>query len=268
LTVAPDGSLHAVWLDGRHAEQKIADTAKHTGMQHKGQPPQEVYHGTLLPDGRMTETLIASDVCFCCKTATAVDAGGTVYAAWRHIFPGSIRDIAFAKSSDGGRHFSQLVRVSEDKWEIDGCPEDGPSIAVDRSGTVHIVWATVVAEGEPQKAIFYATSRDGKAFAPRARIPTTGNTTPGHPQLVVTPDGAAAIVFDEVVGGVRRVSLARKPRDGAFQSPEILSGTASASFPVMVRSGAADLLVAWTSRSAGPSPDLSQISLKRLAAGR
>ena len=268
LTVAPDGSLHAVWLDGRHAEQKIADTAKHTGMEHKGQPPQEVYHGTLLPDGRMTETLIASDVCFCCKTAAAVDARGTVYAAWRHIFPGSMRDIAFAKSSDGGRHFSPLVRVSEDKWEINGCPEDGPSIAVDQSGTVHIVWATVISEGEPQKAIFYSTSRDGKAFAPRARIPTTGNTTPGHPQLVLTTDGAAAIVFDEVVGGVRRVSLARKPRDGAFQSPEILSGAASASFPVIVRAGAADLLVAWTSRSTGPSPDPSQISLKRLAAGR
>jgi hypothetical protein len=128
------------------------------------------------------------------------------------------------------------------------------------------VWATVVTEGEPQKALFYATSRDGQAFSPRARIPTTGITTPGHPQLVLMPDGAAAIVFDEVVGGVRRVSLARKPRDGTFQSPEIVSGAESATYPVMVRSGTADLLVAWTSRAIGPSPDPSQIRVKRLYA--
>lgn len=264
LTVGPDGTLHAVWLDGRLAEQKIADMATHTGMEHKGQPPQEIYHGTLSPDGRMIETLIASDVCFCCKTAVAVDARGSVYAAWRHIFPGSIRDIAFAKSSDGGRHFSPLVRVSEDKWELNGCPEDGPSMAIDQSGTIHIAWATVVTGGEPQKAVFYAKSRDGKVFSPRVRVPTTGITTPGHPQLVLMPDGGAAIVFDEVVGGVRRVSLARIPRDGAFQPPEILSGAEAASYPVMVRSGAADLLVAWTSRSTGAPSDASQIRLKRV----
>jgi hypothetical protein len=266
LTLGPDGTLHAVWLDGRRAEQKIADTAKHTGMEHKGQPPQELYHGTLSPDGHMIETLIASDVCFCCKTAVAVDARGTVYAAWRHIFPGSLRDIAFAKSSDGGGHFSPLVRVSEDKWELNGCPEDGPSMAVDPSGTIHIVWATVLAEAEPLKAIFYATSRDGKVFSARLRVPTPGMTTPGHAQLVLMPDGGAAIVFDEIAGGVRRVSLARKPRDGAFQPAEILSGTESATYPVMVRSGAIYLLVAWTSRPTGPSSssDPSQIRVKRV----
>ena len=96
-------------------------------MAHKGQPPQDIYHSTIGPDGRITESMIATGVCFCCKTAVAVDARGAVYAAWRHIFPGSMRDIAFAKSIDGGKHFSPLVRVSEDKWELNGCPEDGPT---------------------------------------------------------------------------------------------------------------------------------------------
>jgi hypothetical protein len=81
------------------------------------------------------------------------------------------------------------------------------------------------------------------------------------------PDGAAAVVFDEVAGGVRRVSLARKPRDGTFQPAEILSGGESASYPVMVRSGATDLLVAWTSKPTGSSSDPSQIRVKRLTAG-
>ena len=141
---------------------------------------------TIAPDGRVSESLIATGVCFCCKTAVAVDSRGAVYAAWRHIFPGSMRDIAFAKSADG-RRFEPLVRISEDKWELNGCPEDGPSIAVDQSGVIHIVWATLISDGELQKALFYATSRDGKTFSPRARIPTSGVTNPGHPHLTLTP---------------------------------------------------------------------------------
>ena len=148
LTVEPGGRVHAVWLDGRDAERKI-EAAAHSGMAHKGQPPQDIYHGTITADGRVAESVIATGVCFCCKTAVAVDTRGAVYAAWRHIFPGSMRDIAFAKSTDGGRRFEPLVRVSEDKWELNGCPEDGPTLAVDQAGTIHIAWATVVNEGEP-----------------------------------------------------------------------------------------------------------------------
>lgn len=264
LTIGADGVMHAVWLDGRDAGKKIAETSKRTGTVPKGQPPQAIYHGTLSADGRVSESLVAADVCFCCKTAVAVDARGGVYAAWRHIFPGSIRDIAFATSSDGGRHFNPFVRVSEDKWELNGCPEDGPSIAVDQSGTIHIAWATVVNEGEPRKALFYATSRDGKTFSPRARIPAAFATTPGHPQLTLAPDGGAAIVWDETVNGVRRISFTRVSRTGMFRPPQILSGDESASYPVISRA-AGGLIVGWTSRTAmGQSSDPSVIKLKRV----
>ena len=129
-----------------------------------------------------------------------------------------MRDIAFAKSTDGGRRFDPLVRVSADKWELNGCPEDGPTLAVDQSGVIHIAWATVVNDGEPQKALFYATSRDGRTFSPRARLPVAAGATPGHPQLTLTPDGGAAIAWDEVVDGLRRVSFTRVSRSGVFQS--------------------------------------------------
>ena len=268
LTLGPDGAIHAVWLDGRNAARHIAESSKMTGMQHKGQPPQEIFYAKLGADGPVVETRIASDVCFCCKTAVAVDIRGNVYTAWRHIFPGSIRDIAFAKSTDGGRGFSPIVRVSNDNWELNGCPEDGPSLAVDQSGTIHIAWATVVNDGEPQKAVFYATSRDGKVFSPRKRVPTTGTTTPGHPQLLLTSDGSAVIVFDEVAGGQRRVSLVRLTGSGVFQPPQILSGDESAMHPVFVRSGNRNLLIAWASRpSTGGSSGLSQIRLKRVTVG-
>ena len=252
VTLGPKGFVHALWLDGREANEKIA-AMSHQGMPHKGQPPQEIYHGTLGADGRMIETRIAEDVCFCCKTAVAVDSRGGVYAAWRHVFPGSMRDIAFAKSNDGGRQFSPLVRVSQDNWQLNGCPEDGPSLAVDPSGTIHIAWATVVNEGEPIKALFYATSRDGKVFSPRARIRTAENITPGHPQLGLASNGGAVIVFDEAVGGNRRVSLARVSSKGEIQAPEVLSADETASHPVIAPTSAGSFVVAWTSRGSSPS---------------
>ena len=265
LAVSPNGEVHAVWLDGRDAERKIAEGIAHSGMPHKGQPPQDLYHGRVAPDGRVIETVIATGVCFCCKTAVAVDARGTVYAAWRHIFPGSIRDIAIARSSDGGRRFDSLVRVSEDKWELNGCPEDGPALALDQAGVIHIAWATVVNDGEPQKALFYATSTDGKTFSPRARLPVAVVATPGHPQLALASDGGAAIVWDEVVAGQRRVSFTRVSRSGAFAPAQILSGDESASNPVIVRVDKG-LLVAWTSRSSATksAADPSVIKMRRI----
>lgn len=268
LAAGSDGAAHAVWLDGRDAARKMAETAAHSGMAHKGQPPQDIYHATIGVDGRISERVIATGVCFCCKTAVAVDAGGAVYAAWRHIFPGSMRDIAFAKSTGGGRSFDPLVRVSEDKWELNGCPEDGPTLAVDQAGMIHIAWATVVNGGEPQKALFYATSRDGKTFSPRARMPVSAGSTPGHPQLALAPDGGAAIVWDEVVAGMRRVSFTRVSRAGVFASPQILSGDESASNPVIVRAQG-NVLVAWTSRSsaAKSASEPSLIRMRRISIG-
>ena len=263
LAAGANGVLHAVWLDGRQAGSKIAAMA-HKGTPHKGQPPQEVYHGVLTADGRMIETRIAEDVCFCCKTAVSVDQRGHVYAAWRHIFPGSMRDIAFAKSTDGGKSFSPLVRVSEDNWQLNGCPEDGPSLAVDPSGAVHIAWATVVNDAdEPRKALFYATSRDGKVFSPRIRVGTNGASTPGHPQLTLISNGSAAIVFDEAIGGNRRVSFARVTPSGEVQPPQVLSGEESATHPVIAGTAAGSVLVAWTSRSNTPS-SLSTIQLRQI----
>lgn len=264
LAAAPDGTIHMVWLDGREADARVAAAAR-GGTPHRGQPPQEIFHGTIGPDGRVSETRIASDVCFCCKTAVAADSRGTVYTAWRHIFPGSMRDIAFAKSADQGRRFGAIVKVSDDRWELNGCPEDGPSLAVDPSGRIHIAWATVVGDGEPQKVIFYSTSRDGLTFSARQRVPTDASVTPGHPHLTLAAGGGAAIAFDEAASGVRRVSLVRISATGVIQPPQPVSGGAElASHPVVVQVPSGEYLVAWTSRPAATSSEPSRIGLRRL----
>src|SRR2546428_9868432 len=49
---------------------------------------------------------------YCGKTALTTTGDGSIQVAWRHVYPGNVRDIAFAVSSDGGRTFAAPVRVT------------------------------------------------------------------------------------------------------------------------------------------------------------
>lgn len=246
LASGTDGSLHAVWLDGRLAS-----------------PRQDLFQATLSPDGRRTEVTIAQDVCFCCKTSVAAGPRGATYVAFRNIYPTNLRDIAVAASADGGRSFGAPVRVSQDGWQIDGCPDDGPSIAVDAAGVVHVAWPTVLASTS-DKAIFYSYSTDGgRSFAPRMRV----DDGPGsaHPQLALTPRGVA-IVWEQAgpAAGVVVREIGSKA-GAASWSPHLgpasaLGGGLMASYPAIASTPRA-LVVAW-SRSTETGSD---IELRRLA---
>jgi hypothetical protein len=198
---------------------------------------------------------IAAGVCYCCKTAVAAGGDGSVYAAWRHVYAGNVRDIAFTMSRDGGRNFGQPVRVSEDHWVLDGCPEDGPAMAVDAHHRVHVVWPTLVPPatpgGEPTPALFYGSSQNGQPFTARQRLPSEG--FPRHPQMTLGPQGNVIVVWDEQAGGRRRIALARGAVDGKGTGRfvrESITDDAPAVYPV-VATVDAGTIVAWTSGAAG-----------------
>ena len=105
-------------------------------------------------------------------------------SAWRHVYAGNLRDIAFTESRDGGATFAKPARVSEDGWAINGCPDDGPALAADPAGGVHIVWPTVIPGDEPQGALFYAPMQASGGFA--ARVP---HPDAGQPEAVASAGG-------------------------------------------------------------------------------
>ena len=201
----------ALWLDHRELAR---DSEAPTAHQHAGgevmTERSKLYVGSL--DGSVAPHPIAQSVCYCCKTAIAATGAGAsavVYAAWRHVFPGSVRDIAFSVSRDGGRTFAPPLRVSDDRWVLQGCPENGPALAVGPNGTAHIIWPTLTrdAGGEENLALFYARSVDGARFTPRRAMPTEG--TPRHPQLAAASDGSLLATWDESTAGRRRVIVSR-----------------------------------------------------------
>ncbi len=53
-----------------------------------------------------------------------------------------------------------MMRVHQDGWAINGCPDDGPAMAVDAAGTVHMVWPTLL--NGTEGTLLYATAAAGK----------------------------------------------------------------------------------------------------------
>jgi hypothetical protein len=289
LTADARGTAHVVWLDHRGL------AAAPRAGEHHGQTPHDgvamarksaLYYAAVhapasrargaphdrpvppqpdVANGVVAEREITTGVCYCCKTATAARPDGTLFTAWRQVYPGNIRDIALSVSADAGRSFAPPVRISHDDWSIDGCPDDGPAVAVDRVGTAHVVWPTVVGGGQqPEGAIFYASTADGRTFTPRYRIATLGSAKPEHPQITI--DGSQRIVaaWDELVSGTR-VAAIREVKHGPSAAVSLgpivrLSERGPASYPVLAPT--ADGIVAvWTSGSAATS----RIGVRRLS---
>ncbi len=268
LAAFDDGHVVSIWLDHRQlADNKNAALAHpHHGTELDGvamAQRSQLYFAGL--DAGIAPRPLTGGVCYCCKTALAtgvLNDANTVAAAWRHVYPGNMRDIAFTLSRDRGRTFSEPARVSEDHWSIAGCPDDGPAMAVDGAGRVHLVWPTAVSEnGQPVKALFHAMTADGVTFSPRVRVPTEGQAN--HPQIASAPDGSLAVIWDESGSGSRRIAFAvgRMDTEGDVRfERRTLGGEVRGVYPIVAASDGGHL-AAWTS---GPA-DRSMIRLMRLS---
>jgi hypothetical protein len=261
LAVDRAGKPAVAWLDHRDMAESssAAVAAAHEGHTASGvemAQKSKLYFATL--DGAVGARPLAQGVCYCCKTAMATASDGAIFLAWRHVYPGDIRDIAFTASRDGGATFADPIRVSEDRWAINGCPENGPTMVVDRANVIHLAWPTLVDEGQSTLGLFYASSRDGRTFTPRQRVATRGSAS--HAQMAIDAGGRLALVWDEIQDGVRQVMLSRREASADDFTPAIaLTSSARGSYPV-VAAVAGGLVVAWTS---GPA-DASTIRVRRV----
>jgi len=255
ITTSRNGKILGVWLD--HRELASSGSAPMNHEAHMQMPAADgaakaqlskLYFGDVDAGGAR---VVTGGVCYCCKTSIAASPDGSLYAVWRHVYPGNIRDIAFSSSRDDGRSFAPPIRVSEDKWALDGCPENGPALAV--SGRdVHVVWPTLVkgaGSSEPGLALFYANTRDGRSFTPRQPLPVEG--APRHPQIAAAANGTLLVVWDEAMSGRRRVVLARAAAvaSGALRfAREPIGNGPIDEYPVVAATNDG-AVVAWASRT-------------------
>jgi hypothetical protein len=240
MNVSPKGVIYAAWLDGRDRGKGRAGTSS-------------VYVARSTDRGVTFDkpVRVALDVCPCCRPNIAFGDDGTIYAAWRGVLDGNIRDIFVASSTDEGATWSAPARAAEDNWVLNGCPHSGASM-VSSGKRLFIAWHTV---REKQAALSLAYSDDGgKTFS--RRLPAAeGVLDPNHPFLNNVGDRLALVFQGRPAGraqGWAPVSIYYREFDtngrlAPLQTVGQVSG--SASYPVFAFDEPDRVYVAWTEPS-------------------
>ncbi len=203
LAVGSDGRVYLGWLDERNARPHHQAAAKAEGQAGApkasagmhGEQNREVFFAASADGGRTfsPNRRVASEACPCCKTALTVGPDGRVYLAWRQVLPGDFRHIAVASSAEGGESFGTPAVVSDDRWELRGCPVSGPALAVGEGGALRVLWYTAGAAGQP--GLYGSESNDGgRTFASR-RLLKEGSLR-GTPLLLGDEEGGTIAVFE------------------------------------------------------------------------
>lgn len=197
--VAPDGTVHMAWIDGRAG---------------KREPGTFVARSTDQGWTIMRNLKVDEDTCVCCRTTLATSADGVVYVAWRKILEGNTRETVVSRSTDGGETFSPSVVVGNDRWVYPACPHRPASLAVDRQGRLYVVWYTEGSDETP--SIYLAYSDDqGKTFSNKQQLNRSKGTFPDHPQMAVDPSGRVVVIWEEQ-SPVRREVVASYSLDRGY----------------------------------------------------
>ena len=206
------------------------------------------------------EARVATDVCFCCKTSVAIAPDGTSYVAFRHIYPTNLRDMAVARSIDGGRTFEAPVRVSEDQWQINACPEDGPSIAVACGrDAAHRLADADSRHRAAQGHLLQLLDRSRPDVRDRASVSMMAGKGAARPPIRNSPSPATtvAVVWDESASQGRQVRFAEIGSTSSTWTPSVstpvtISGAERGVYPA-VTTVSGTPLVAWTSEASDAS---------------
>ncbi len=180
LALGPDGSLYAAWTEFEGALW----VSRSTDRGARFSPPVQVAGRGIGAPAR--------------GPSLAVDAAGVVYLAWA-VGEDRAADIHLSISTDRGRTFSRPRPV----FETDG-HADAPNIAVDRNGTLHLVYAISPAGPFQRYQIHYRRSTDrGRTFESPRRIsgpPTEHQASAHFPALALDSGGRVYVIWEMFAG--------------------------------------------------------------------
>ncbi|SIO19443.1 hypothetical protein SAMN05444166_2924 [Singulisphaera sp. GP187] len=257
LSTGADGTLCASWLDGRNQGQQpfLSLGNKAANM---FATEELVFAG---PDGK--------GICPCCDLAVARSTQGSTFVAFRNNDSG-YRDIHISRSEPGEKAtFAAPVPVTSEHWKFEGCPHDGPSLALS-GDRLHLLWM----DAHSGKNRVYAASSElpSLQFTPRELSPGSKGAQ-GHPKLIADSSGTLHAVWDESLdpapvatvagasagghgghahtaplsGGGRAIMYASSQADGEFGPARALAPHAGAFQlnPALAVSPGGDVFVAW-----------------------
>jgi hypothetical protein len=230
---AGDG-IGMVWLDGRKFVNEVSDDIAASGMTLRS----ATFGADIVA---RNETLLDELICDCCQTDVAVTRDGPV-AIYRNRTENEIRDIYVAREVGG--QWQPGKAVSDDQWEIPGCPVNGPVIHSD--GTrVAAAWFSAP---DDRSRVQAAWSNDAaQTFA--APVLVSDDKPLGHVGAALLPDGDLVVSWQRRTGGGgAELCLRRVSADGTLGEIFVINEAAdifAMSVPQLTRAGD-DLVLAWT----------------------
>lgn len=243
MTVSPDGIIYVSWIDSR---KKAMAKRGNSSSGHGGDGPKsEIRVARSVDNGVSFEPSVVVDTiaCPCCKTNIICAGNGDIFVAWRREYPGNIRDIVIAKSTDKGLSFSDPVLVNADNWQIDGCPHNGPSVAIADDGAIFVSWFT---GKEIQPGSYLAVSRDGgESFGTSSQIFVSENVSAYRSVIGTGAPEQLLIATETPFDGENKIHFAvHNVRTGAKN--DRVSGTllSPGTLPAMALTGSR-LAIAW-----------------------
>jgi len=179
MTLGPDGTLVCSWIDNRNGVQQPFAAIKRPGSDTFA-AEQMVYAG-----GK------GKGICPCCPTSCVVDAQGNVNVAFRNQLDG-FRDIYLGHLGKSETDFAEAQPVVTPRWTFDGCPHDGPSLAI-ADDRLQVAWMD--ARNDVPRVYFANGSLDGSSFQ-EEKVDAESTGSQGHPSLAVAADGDVHLVWD------------------------------------------------------------------------
>ena len=233
-----NGSLGAAWLDGRKtAKQQPSEQAGH------GHASEMMLMSTTIGSSGAPGPEITLDqrTCDCCQNSAAMTSVGPIIA-YRDRTADEIRDIYVTRRVGGT--WTPGAPVHADRWKINACPVNGPSIAA--SGrNVALAWFTAADSIARVNVAF--SSDAGATFTAPVRV--DGGAPAGRVDVALLAGGDALVTWIERTGGdIAAVRVRRVGRSGKLGAPMTVaqSSAARASGVPQMALTRSDVVFAWT----------------------
>ena len=248
IPVAGEG-LAMVWLDGRASDNEPTDEDPLADAM-------QLRATFISPEGeRSDDVALDLSTCSCCQTAATTTEDGALLVAYRDRSANEVRDISLVRYADGA--WSEPKPLSEDGWEISGCPVNGPALA-SRGSDVVAAWFTA-ANDKP--AVRVAMSSDsGISFSASLRI--DDGRPLGRVGAAIVDDGTTLVSWLEHTDDGEALLVCVVTEKGCGAKMRVAENTVGGSmnFPA-IRAAFGGAYLAWTEPQADGSDDIRMVRL-------
>jgi hypothetical protein len=184
--------------------------------------------------------VLDNDVCSCCRAYTAA-RGDELLTVYRDHLPGEVRDIASVRWNVKGQ--IRPTPIPGDHWVLNGCPANGPAVAMRASRAV-AAWFTAV-DGKGRVKLSFSTDK-GAHFGKPIEV---DDSATGYVHTEMLDDGSAMLAWRGRSGPEEELRIARvTPRGEIEDRATVVTGGLAqwpSSHPSLAQVGK-EIFVAWT----------------------